>query len=137
MLDDKKNGIYTPDEQSILDRNRRVRNLMVDALTDKGTAAPDSTRDFRILNEILSASDNDVHSGAATRVKQEAAANATAMKDMVAEALLALHSKSRGIPSRTTAPIIDNEYIPEIVPGETDINPGRLNPSDFLMKEDD
>jgi len=126
-------SIFTDDEQSILDKTKKVRIDLVDNMVKGGV--PDRVGDIRVLNEVLSGLDKMVQDSAGNRLKHQENANNEATKDLVAEMIKqTAMSRSNIIDVELTTPELPSEYVPgddEVVEGELEINPTPLDVNDF------
>ena len=125
------NNLYTDDEQAVLDKVKSVRIAIIDDMTKSGV--PDNVGKIRVLNEVLASTDKMIADTATMRLKQEDNANKGAAVDMVVELLKQSRVAQAKMGADYTPPVIDSEATAtETVDGEMDINPERLDPSDFV-----
>jgi len=128
-------SIHTDEELETLNLTNQVRKDVVKNMTKGGV--PEKVGDLRVLNEYMNSLDDTVQRSTANRLKHSENENQEAVAAIVAAALTKTKINA-AIP--TTDRVIDvlDEYIPvDIVPGETDINPNKLIPSDFISDLDD
>lgn len=65
----KEEAVFSRSEIDIQNKNRKYRQDMIDALMKNGV--PESSRDIRLLNELISAQEASVNSRANTRLKNK------------------------------------------------------------------
>lgn len=127
MADDT---IFTDEERAILELTKKVRVDAIKSLVKNGS--PTRTNELRILNEISTSLDKVVQDSASNRLKSDDVKNSNATIDLVRETLL----NAQRIKSKITINgprELDNSFkLDNIVPGHTDINPGKLEPSEFI-----
>lgn len=132
------NELLTKEEQEILERNQRYRQLMLDELF-KGDQPPVSKRDFRLANEIISSSDTMALKLVELRHKQEQHKDdIEVMRDAVEFTKNIILEKKRNYQIESRDRVIDlpKEYIPkDIVKGENELEPSPLIPEEFIDEE--
>lgn len=79
------NGIYTEEEQQLLDKSISYRLRMVEEQFKDGT--PTRTNEIRVVNEVLNSIDTAISNAANTRLKQSEVENQGKIKETVAEIL--------------------------------------------------
>lgn len=129
-------NVYTEEELEIINKSKNIRLQIVDAMTKD--RVPTDSREVRVINEVLTSLDKTVHDTANTRIKHQDSANKEAILDMVAETLKQTAKRRKEIDPSTLVREVPTEYLEiDTVPGETEIQPGRLNPTDFLGHNND
>jgi len=124
------NSIFTDDEKEILELTKKVRIDALKSLTKNGS--PVKTNELRILNEISTSLDKVVQDSASNRLKSEDVKNSSATVDLVRETLLNAQKIKSKMTMNTVRELDSNFKLEHIVPGHTDINPGKLEPSEFI-----
>lgn len=82
-MDKINNNVFSQEENEELDKARRIRSNIIDVLTREGI--PDSPKEIRILNEVLTMQDNSIFSRAGTRLKsKEISTMETAKEEIIA-----------------------------------------------------
>lgn len=82
-MDKINNNVFSQEENEELDKARRIRSNIIDVLTKEGI--PDSPKEIRILNEVLTMQDNSIFSRAGTRLKsKEISTMETAKEEIIA-----------------------------------------------------
>lgn len=126
------NSIYTAEELEELALIKRTRMNIITDMTASGT--PDRSGDIRVLNEVMSATDKMIVDSANTRLKQRDTANNEATTAMVVNLLKESRANKQKFIGDATPPTIAKEHAKvDLVPGETEINPERLAPDDFVV----
>ena len=126
-------SIYTEEEQKILNLVKDTRIAIINDMTSEGKTVPDNVGQIRVLGEILSAVDKAVVDTATIRVKQEEAHNTGATTAMVVELLKRSRTMQQQFVGDGKAPTIESTAAKvELVPGETEVSPEQLDPSDFV-----
>lgn len=124
--------LYTEEENTDLDYTRARRIAMVDQLFANG--APTSSKDMRVANEILNGIDSSTHTKVANRLKHQETQNTEAILNTVTEALKSI-TAAKSLHNVSANVELDNVYIPtDLVPGELDVNPDKLDITDFIPK---
>ena len=131
-MDNSQNGIFTAEESADLKRFSDIRKDMINVMVKDGT--PDTSREIRLLNELLIAGEANIQKTAENRLKHEDNLNKEAIAESVSIMLKNIQNKKRDIPVRGTDQVeVSENIIPvDLVPGETEINPIKLNPEDFI-----
>jgi len=123
-------GAYNQDEQDKLDGYLQKRDLMINELFKEGKA-PESPREMRLANELITAAEGSIHTNVANRIKHNSEENNAKTKMMVLEIIKNTRSSAPKVIDATPKEISD-DYIPTlVVPGHTDYNPGPLDVKDF------
>lgn len=68
-MDKSNNSVFSQEENEQLDKARRIRSSMIDEMVKEGI--PQSPKDLRLLNEILSSQETSISTRAGTRLKQK------------------------------------------------------------------
>jgi len=130
---DVNTSVYTEEEEEILNLTKKVRVDMVKHLVKDGM--PDNPGFARVINEISGSLDTLINTNVANRIKHQDSANTKASAELVIAAIMS---------KKTTAPIpinrkteIDDSIDVTVVPGQMEINPDKLNPSDFIESDED
>ena len=131
-MDNSQNGIFTAEESADLKRFSDIRKDMINVMVKDGT--PDTSREIRLLNELLIAGEANIQKTAENRLKHEDNLNKEAIAESVSIMLKNIQNKKNDIPVRGTDQVeVSENIIPvDLVPGETEINPIKLNPEDFI-----
>lgn len=134
-MENSQNSIFTQEEQERLNKYSNLRDSMINVMTKDGT--PDTSREIRLLNELLMAGEANIQKSAENRLKHEDNLNKEAIAESVSQALKQIHIAKVNTPVRETNEVdVPDQVIPvDLVPGETEINPAKLNPEDFLYGE--
>lgn len=129
----ENNTIYTPEEEEILNLTKKVRVDIVNNMVKNGV--PERSGDIRVLNEVSSSLDKLISDSANARIKHQDTANNKASAELIIAAIM---SKKKDIPIQVNRKTeIDDVIDIEVVPGQMDINPAKLNPSDFIESDPD
>jgi len=129
-------NVYTEEELEIINKSKNIRLQIVDAMTKD--RVPTDSREVRVINEVLTSLDKTVHDTANTRIKHQDSANKEAILDMVAETLKQSAKRRKEIDPSTLVREVPTEYLEiDTVPGETEIQPSKLDPTDFLGHNND
>ena len=124
-------GAYNQNEVDMLAKAQSIRNAIVDVMTKDGV--PESNRDIRLLNEVLTAMEDSIHTGVANRIKYVGEQNTANIQAMVVESLRQAALKQAHAGSiKAKDVVIDALPDEEIVPGEMEIEPSELIVSDFV-----
>ena len=131
-MDNSQNSIFTAEETSDLKRFSDLRKDMINVMVKDGI--PDVPREIRLLNELLIAGEANIQKTAENRLKHEDNLNKEALAESVAQMLKKIQTDKQDNPVRGSGPTeVGDNFIPvDLVPGETEINPEKLNPEDFL-----
>lgn len=125
-----KDTLYTEQEKSDFDYIRSRRLEMVEAAFDNDV--PTRDKDVMAINQVLSSMEAAINNKAINRLKLEETASKDALLDIVAETLKAVNTNKNMAIDLTRDIDLDSKYTEiDTVPGETDINPGRLELEDF------
>ena len=127
-MSEETNTIYTKEEEEILNLTKKVRVDIVKNMIKNGV--PERSGDIRVLNEVASSLDKVISDSANSRIKHQDSANTKASAELVVAALLSKKNELPIVENRTL--VIDDSVTVEVVPGQMDINPDKLNPSDFI-----
>ena len=128
-------NVYTEEEQDILNLTKKIR---VDALKELSKEGPiTDTRVLRIVNELSSSLETHVNNTANTRIKSQDSENNKANAEMIVAAIMS--KRDNNVQVTPDQRVLKDEDVIEIevVEGQTDINPGQLNPSDFIDEYED
>lgn len=129
-MERKDASIYTDNELETLERYKQLRNDMIEHMVKDGT--PDSNRDKRLLNELITSGEKNIQETASNRLKQQENLNKEAMAEEIAGVLRSISSNIAKVPNKPLEIELGSEYVPDdIVPGETDINPEKLDLESF------
>ncbi len=133
-------GLYSAEEDETLRKNERIRGLMIDSLTAKGTMAPSDKKDFRVLKEILESSDGAINKRAENRAKHKAAESGVEEMKELTTALLIATSKTMAEENirRTSDDVtIDEDVGPalELVPGEDSVKLEDIDLDEIVSKK--
>ena len=109
-------------------------NAIVDVMTKDGV--PESNRDIRLLNEVLTAMEDSIHTGVANRIKYVGEQNTANIQATVAETLR--QAAIMTAQNKAAITVVDVEELSdeEVVDGEMEINPVELPVSDFMVDLD-
>ena len=130
--------LLTEDENNVISKTRQLRMEIIDKyLEEKGI--PTNTRDIRVLNEVMNSLDSQVLGLVDRRLKKEENDTTNDIKDMVKEVLdkvtdemfmkIDVVNKNRKIE-------LSDDYIPtDIVPGETELEYKKIDPSEVLGED--
>ena len=134
-MENSQNSIFTQEESERLSKYSKLRDDMINVMTKDGT--PDTSREIRLLNELLMAGEANIQKSAENRLKHEDNLNKETIAESVAVLFKQIQSNKSSIPTRNSNNLeVGDEAIPtDMVPGETEINPEKLNPEDFLYGE--
>lgn len=138
-------NFYTNEEQNILKQNLELRQNIINKYTDNGKEIPTSSREVRILKELLDSADEQIHKIANMRVEQEKiklkekeTKTNDDFKNIIANVLLEHNKKKSALPIREQeiVEINENDIIekPTFIDGE-DSDYQELNPEDFIKIE--
>ena len=131
-----KSAIFTDEESVILDKLQTVRLDIVNNMTMDGV--PDKVGEIRVLNEVISAADKKITDTATLRLKETENANNEAAVSMVVELLHQSRARKQKCTNNGDAPAIPSDLAKvETVPGEIEINPEPLDPSEFIAPKFD
>lgn len=133
-MEHSQNSIFTAEESADLKRFSDLRKDLINVMVKDGT--PDNTREIRLLNELLVAGEANIQKTAENRLKHEDNLNKEAIAESVSLLLKKIQNNKNDLPSRGTDSVeVGENLIPvDLVPGETEINPIKLNPEEFLNK---
>ena len=128
-------GIYSEEEQRRLDIIANTRFDVITNMTKGGV--PEKIGEIRVLNEVLNSADKAIVDTAVTRIKHSEAATNGAMASTVVALLKQAHANRQKVIGENghsdELPVIDAKLQDvEVVAGETEIDPTRLIPEDFV-----
>lgn len=132
-------GIYTPEEQELLNKTLDYRLRMMSEVFKEGT--PRRPGDIRVANEVLNSIDSAVDKAANTRLKQSAVKNDADVKATVV-GILKAQAERRAQQAKRSA---DTEVIledtldierPVFVPGEDSFEQPTLSMEEIMGEED-
>lgn len=132
-------GIYTPEEQELLNKTLDYRLRMMSEVFKEGT--PRRPGDIRVANEVLNSIDSAVDKAANTRLKQSAVKNDADVKATVV-GILKAQAERRAQQAKRSA---DTEVIledtldierPVFVPGEDSFEQPTLTMEEIMGEED-
>ena len=123
MSEENKSGLYNDKETGMLDKNLKIRDQVIDKLTENGSKIPDNPNTLRVLDLFLTGSDTSIHKTAENRTKHQAAQNTEETLEMVAGIIRTVSNKTKDIDNSKTRNIdIDDDIMPlDTVEGETTI----------------
>jgi len=126
--------LLNEDENKIIEKTRELRVKMIDEfINEKGI--PTSTRDMRVLNEIMNSLDAQVLGLVDRRLKKEENETVNDIRNEVIEViknLQSIHNK----PIENKQIELSEKYIPkDIVPGETKIEYEEIELEEILKDE--
>ena len=135
----KDTGIYTPEEQELLNKTLDYRLRMMSEVFKEGT--PRRPGDIRVANEGLNSIDSAVDKAANTRLKQSAVKNDADVKATVVGILKAQAERRAQQAKRTVSVDVALDEIPEIerpvfVPGEDSFEQPTLTMEEIMGEED-
>lgn len=127
---------YTDQELEKLQKLQDIRDGMIDDMCKEGLS---SSRDRRLMNELLTASENNIHNTVDKRLKHQENVNKEALAEQVAMILLqtgkSLSNHNSNIHTRSLE--LEDKYVPvDSVPGEKEINPEPLSLEEFSSSPD-
>lgn len=128
-------NIYTDNEQNELAKYKQIRNDMIDDMVKHGV---NDNRDRRLLNEILSAAEKNVHDTANNRLKHQDNLNKEMLAEQVAMILKETQKLQSQVPmdDQRNIELHDNVIEIDLVPGETEIHPEPLTLSEFITDDE-
>lgn len=65
----KEEAVFSKDEVSLQNKNREYRQMMIDHLMKNGV--PESSRDIRLVSELIAAQETSINTRAGTRLKNK------------------------------------------------------------------
>ena len=137
MSDINNNTIFSEEEQALLEKSKNLRVTLVDNLIKN---ADPKDRNYgstaRVANELLTSLDKQITDSATIRVKHQDVQNNEATADLVRQTLI----NSRKLKNTTGVRNLELDpslKLDNIVPGQTDINPGQLDPSEFVETDEE
>jgi len=136
MSTDIKNqdtGMFTPEEQEILELTKKVRVDTLKKMVEQGV--PERSGDIRVLVELSSSLDKVINDTATNRLKMQDTQNNKANAEMIVAAIMAKKDTNVNVNIDRPSELPDEVIEIEVVPGQTDINPAKLNPSEFLPQD--
>jgi len=132
-------GIYTPEEQELLNKTLDYRLRMMSEVFKEGT--PRRPGDIRVANEVLNSIDSAVDKAANTRLKQSAVKNDADVKATVV-GILKAQAERRALQAKrdaNTEVILDDALDierPVFVPGEDSFEQPTLTMEEIMGEED-
>lgn len=132
-------GIYTPEEQELLNKTLDYRLRMMSEVFKEGT--PRRPGDIRVANEVLNSIDSAVDKAANTRLKQSAVKNDADVKATVV-GILKAQAERRALQAKrdvNTEVILDDTLDierPVFVPGEDSFEQPTLTMEEIMGEED-
>ena len=135
-LNEQDNNMYTPEEQDVLDLTKKVRVDIVKSMVKEGV---DKLRsgDIRVLNEVAGSLDKLITDSASNRLKMQDSENNKANAEMIVAAIMSKRDTNIVIDNSRTLEISDDVIDIDPVTGEMDINPQKLDPTDFLPNNEE
>lgn len=126
---------YTDNEQNDLEKYKQIRNDMINDMVKHGV---NDNRDRRLLNEILSAAEKNIHDTANNRLKHQDNLNKEMLAEQVAMILKETHRLQTQVPTDYQRDVELNDDVIELdlVPGETEIHPEPLSLSEFITEDE-
>lgn len=125
-------GIYTPEQDSMLNETLNVRLNMMRDMVKEGT--PSRGGDVRVVKELADSIDTSLHTRKANELKHEATVNNEQVLELVAATFFKANEAKNNITGPQTTALPDELKAIEVVAGETDISPGELDMEDFTKK---
>lgn len=130
----KDKELYQSDELELINLSKQVRGDIVKELVKDGV--PTSSRDIRVLNEVLNSMDAQINSLAATRLKLKDVEDNTESRLVVREMLEAIRTKKENLNNNNREIYVPDSVIPtDIVTGELDVGKQELDISEFKSEE--
>lgn len=130
----KDKELYQRDELELINLSKQVRGDIVKELVKDGV--PTSSRDIRVLNEVLNSMDAQINSLAATRLKLKDVEDNTESRLVVREMLEAIRTKKENLNNNNREIYVPDSVIPtDIVTGELDVGKQELDISEFKSEE--
>jgi hypothetical protein len=126
------NSIYTEQEEEDLKKINKVRSDIIEDMTKEHV--PKKTSDIRVLNEVMASFEKSIIDTANIRLKAEDTQNQTLLNDSIVETLKEV-SRINKITNVNRDIDISDDYIPDVVKGQTDIHPDKLEYKDFIQEE--
>lgn len=128
-------SVYTEEEIAVLEKTKKVRLDVINNMTKEGV--PNKTSDLRVMNEYMNSLDEAINKAATNRLKHEDNNNKDAIAASIASALLEIDNRRQDM-TRARVLVMPDDYIPtDIVPGEMDINPSKLDINDFIQPDEE
>jgi len=125
--------LLNEDENKIIQKTRELRVQMIDEfINEKGV--PTSTRDMRVLNEVMNSLDAQVLGLVDRKLKQEENKTNNDIKDKVIEAIKIIQT-SHSQESNKQVDLSDKFVPVDIVPGETKIEYEQIELDDIIKDE--
>lgn len=132
-------GIYTPEEQELLNKTLDYRLRMMSEVFKEGT--PRRPGDIRVANEVLNSIDSAVDKAANTRLKQSAVKNDADVKATVV-GILKAQAERRALQAKrdANAEVVLDDTLdierPVFVPGEDSFEQPTLTMEEIMGEED-
>jgi uncharacterized protein YcbK (DUF882 family) len=112
--------IYNSSELELLERNRQLRNELIDMGMSKARQNGFQEKDIQALSTLLRDSDKTVHDTVDRRLKFDEVNAGKDMAKSIQELLISMSRNSVKNPTTNRDVTISDEYIPiDVVPGET------------------
>jgi len=123
-------ALLTDEEKAQIAENSRRRKMMVDSAFEDGVP---TVKNFRVINEIMTSSDDALLKMAKLRQASDAADKMEAATRVGADILSAIiGAKREASVSARTDLVAPDTLIPETVPGELDVTAAPLNVDKFF-----
>jgi len=135
-MSDDKNSIYTDGEQKTLNTTQKVRLDIINNMTANGV--PTNSSDIRVLKEVLDGADDAVHKRVIAKIKHNDTATKGVVASQIVETLKQISSaraKHTNIQTEPSEVVIDVPV--DIVPGELEVSPTKLELGDFIGEHED
>jgi len=134
-MENEKNSFYTETEEEILNKVQNNLLNLTDKLIEKTNPdSPSYKSDIRVINEVYANISKGIDDRAKNRLKHDENNNKEATLDIVAGIITNLSKrKVEHKPNELYLESPDNLVPDDIVPGETDINPEKLDIADFVV----
>lgn len=132
MAEDR-NEILTKEETDLLNKTTDIRVRLLDALTDGVELRTLKVGEIRVLNEVLAATEKNVHDKVNNRIKHQAQQDQSAVADMVAGVLMSIGKKKAEVGVRDHETKVGDELkVRDFVDGELEIDSGDIELSDIV-----
>lgn len=126
------NTIYTDEETELLKLTKKVRVDALNNLVKNGP--PDKTNELRVMNELATSLDKLVTDSANARLKHQDTQNNAELADLVRQTLI--NSRQKKLVSEKDRTIPKDKTLDSVVPGQTEMLPTPLDPSEFIDVEE-
>lgn len=138
MTNDNTNSeagkFFTSDELKLIEKTRKYRIGILDAMTNNGKEMPTDTRIARVVNELSTSLDKQITDMATIRAKENENNANDNLAAMTASILGMLDEGAKKVTNRDIE--LKESFIPtDIVPGEGDITAKPLTMEEFKDEE--